>query len=448
MKGREENKSVYVTHALERRHVTMLSVGYVIGGSLFIGSGDLLALSGPSLVLTFLLAAFVAIVVNFSIIHMSRLGPDGASIQDQAGVAYGGLAASLTNGAILLGVSMGSPAEIIAASIVLHSFFPHIPIHWFCLGVGAFVSILSLLTKEKRFGRLEPLTAFLKIFILLTFSVVGICVLFDVMPTGTESDYWASYRSTAFFPNGGASMMGSFAAVVMMFGGVENIALYAERSQDPRHNLQASSLSVSLRVAVIYVLSIFILTVAVPVEQAKADVTPFATAIRLLEGEEPLALLFKALVLIFVVTCAMGGVFLVSQVLNGQSPQADTARQAGQNRNRFGASLLPLLSAPLTICFGENVYLFLIYLSGFGFMCTWLFVLLSRFRYGQRVSPEGGAEMRWGSRVVQSAAVAILLAGFVFMGATVMGAMALLLGCAFLLLVAVLYGRKHRRKTK
>ena len=50
--GSEANHSQSLKHGLKSRHLTMISIAGVIGGSLFVGSGSIIYNTGPVVFLT------------------------------------------------------------------------------------------------------------------------------------------------------------------------------------------------------------------------------------------------------------------------------------------------------------------------------------------------------------------------------------------------------------
>ncbi len=53
--GSEANHSQSLKHGLKSRHLTMISIAGVIGGSLFVGSGSIIYNTGPVVFLTYAL---------------------------------------------------------------------------------------------------------------------------------------------------------------------------------------------------------------------------------------------------------------------------------------------------------------------------------------------------------------------------------------------------------
>src|SRR4051794_41915294 len=74
---------------LKRRHVTMISLGGVIGAGLFVGSGAVINQTGPAAVLSYLAAGVLVILVMRMLGEMAVARPSTGSVADYAGVALG-----------------------------------------------------------------------------------------------------------------------------------------------------------------------------------------------------------------------------------------------------------------------------------------------------------------------------------------------------------------------
>src|SRR4051812_23976621 len=74
---------------LKRRHVTMISLGGVIGAGLFVGSGAVINQTGPAAVLSYLVAGLLVVLVMRMLGEMAVANPSTGSLADYAGIALG-----------------------------------------------------------------------------------------------------------------------------------------------------------------------------------------------------------------------------------------------------------------------------------------------------------------------------------------------------------------------
>jgi len=70
--GSEANHSQSLKHGLKSRHLTMISIAGVIGGSLFVGSGSIIYNTGPVVFLTYALGGLLVWFSLADILHILR----------------------------------------------------------------------------------------------------------------------------------------------------------------------------------------------------------------------------------------------------------------------------------------------------------------------------------------------------------------------------------------
>src|SRR3712207_9146917 len=80
---------------LKRRHMTMISIGGVIGAGLFVGSGAILNQAGPATVLTYLLPGLILVLVMRMLGEMAVAQPSVGSFSDYGRMAPGNWAGFL-----------------------------------------------------------------------------------------------------------------------------------------------------------------------------------------------------------------------------------------------------------------------------------------------------------------------------------------------------------------
>jgi GABA permease len=74
---------------LKRRHMTMISLGGIIGAGLFVGTGPILNQAGPATVLTYLLTGILLILIMRMLGEMAVAQPSVGSFSDYGRIALG-----------------------------------------------------------------------------------------------------------------------------------------------------------------------------------------------------------------------------------------------------------------------------------------------------------------------------------------------------------------------
>ncbi len=75
--------------ALKPRHLTMMSIAGVIGGSLFVGSGSIVHSAGPAAVLAYLAGGILVVFIMRMLGEMATASPDTGSFSTYADRAIG-----------------------------------------------------------------------------------------------------------------------------------------------------------------------------------------------------------------------------------------------------------------------------------------------------------------------------------------------------------------------
>ena len=76
-------------NGLKSRHLTMISIAGVIGGSLFIGSGNVIYSAGPAAVLAYAFGGLLILLIMRMLGEMAVLNPDSGSFSSYADRAIG-----------------------------------------------------------------------------------------------------------------------------------------------------------------------------------------------------------------------------------------------------------------------------------------------------------------------------------------------------------------------
>ena len=76
-------------NGLKSRHLTMISIAGVIGGSLFIGSGNVIYSAGPAAVLAYAFGGLLILLIMRMLGEMAVLNPDSGYFQPMQIVPLG-----------------------------------------------------------------------------------------------------------------------------------------------------------------------------------------------------------------------------------------------------------------------------------------------------------------------------------------------------------------------
>ena len=95
VKGRSQEQG-HLQKGLKRRHMTMISLGGIIGAGLFVGTGPMLNAAGPATILTYLLTGILLVLVMRMLGEMAVAQPAVGSFYEYTWLALGNMASFVT----------------------------------------------------------------------------------------------------------------------------------------------------------------------------------------------------------------------------------------------------------------------------------------------------------------------------------------------------------------
>lgn len=283
---------------LKARHVQFLALSGAIGTGLFVGSGQALSLAGPlSVFLSYLITGFNLYCVINSLGEMAAWLPIPGAVPIFA-ARYVDPALGFTLGwNYWYQFAIGVPIEATVAAIIVE--YWNTNVHQVALITIFFVPMVVINCFPVRiYGEAEFVFGAIK----LT-TIVGLILLMFIItvggsPTGDKIGfrYWVDPGPMNTYLAEGAT--GRFLAFVKVFiqatfayGGSEMVVVASGETENPRRNIPKAVRRVFWRIAIFYVLAIFLVSLcvssndpdllnAISAKAAGAGQSPFVIAIR------------------------------------------------------------------------------------------------------------------------------------------------------------------------
>ncbi|CNK66898.1 amino acid permease [Yersinia aleksiciae] len=439
-----------LNRSLKPRHLTMISIGGVIGAGFFLGAGSAISQTGTSVVLAYLIGGIITLFVMMLLAEMAVANPVSGSFQVYAKAAFGPYFGFITGWTYWFAFLIGPASEAIAAGTFLNIWFPEIPIWMFCLIVASSLTIINMIGVHF-FGEVEFWLSLVKVVALLSFIIIALYAL-GYKDNVSLSNF--SNSNSNFFAYGLYGFIGSMLMVVFSFGGTEAIGTAAGESENPEKDIPKTIKGTMFRIIFLYVISITLLLCVLPWEKAGVSSSPYVDAFGILGG--PFAKnIMNFVVLTAALSCIDTGVYATSRMLyslsnDGYFPKwfsKINQRHRTPNNAIFCSSLILFLGAVLAI-FSPRAYTILASISGFGFIFTWLMIALSqkklRAKHGNSNSLKYKAPF---AGIIQPITVISLL--FILFGQAFVpgGWISLVAGFGWILLSSIYYF-VHKSKVK
>lgn len=134
-----------LARSLEPRHLTMISIGGIIGAGLFVGSGAAIASAGPAILLSYLLTGALVVMVMRMIGEMALAHPEVRMFTDFPRLGLGPGAGFVAGWLYWYFWMIVIPVEAIAGAVILQEWIP-LPTWQLGLGIMAAMTAVNLLS--------------------------------------------------------------------------------------------------------------------------------------------------------------------------------------------------------------------------------------------------------------------------------------------------------------
>lgn len=263
--------------SLTPRQLVMMGLGSAIGAGLFLGSGAGIAMAGPAVLLSYLIAGSLVIIVMHAIGEMAAAKPSSGAFSVYAADALGPTAGATIGWLWWVQLVIVIAAEAVGAAGLLATVWPQLSVPLTALAFMVVFTAINLLG-VKSFGEFEFWFSLLKVLAILSFVAIGIALLAGWLP-GVASPGLSNFTAHGgFMPQGWTGIGAALLVVVFAFGGTEIVAVAAAETADPGRSIARAVRTVAWRIAVFYIGSISVIIAVVP-WNSEALKSPFAAVL-------------------------------------------------------------------------------------------------------------------------------------------------------------------------
>ncbi|MGL5406836.1 MAG: amino acid permease [Propionibacteriaceae bacterium] len=243
--------------------ISMIGLSGALGTGLFLGSGSMIKLAGPAIILSYTLTGLLALIVIWALAEMTTKHPVAGGFGASAQAYLGPLGGFLTrwNSALVMCIAVG--AEVTAGAAYLRFWWPELNMFVGTVLCSAILVAINLAT-VKFYGASEYWFSMIKVVVVLAFILLGIWLLF----VGTESSPAPGLSHLTmhggFAPNGTWSVFAAAILAIFSFGGAENVSVTAAESQNPEKDIPKAANAMIFRLIIFYVGAIAIVVALQP----------------------------------------------------------------------------------------------------------------------------------------------------------------------------------------
>ncbi|MFF7711348.1 amino acid permease [Streptomyces sp. NPDC087659] len=412
-----------LSHGLKQRHLTMLGLGGVIGAGLFVGSGAGIALAGPGIVVSYLLAGALAMLVMRMLGEMSAAMPASGAFSVHAERALGRWAGFTVGWLYWFLLVVVLAVEATGAATIANGWVPGVP-QWTWVLIFMVVFTAANLAAVRNFGEFEFWFAALKVGAIVLFLALGTLAVLGLLPD-TEPVGLANLTGQGgFLPNGWEGVVAGVLAVVFAFGGLEVVTIAAAESDDPAHAVGRAVRSAVWRILLFYVGSMLVIVTVLPWTAMEPGRSPYVAVLDAI-GVPGAGQIMNIVVFVALLSALNANLYGSSRMVfslaeRGEAPTGLLRVSGGgvPRRAVFASVAFGFVSVLLNLKWPDTVFLYMLNAVGAVLLFVWGLIAVSELRLRPRIereAPERLTLRMWGFPWLTWVALAGIVAVLVLM---------------------------------
>jgi len=313
-----------LSRSLKGRHLTMISIGGIIGAGLFVSSSTSIIAGGPASFISYAITGMLMLLVMRMTGEMTTALPNVRSFTEFARAGLGDGAGFVVGWLYWYFWVLVVPVEAIAGAKILQHWFPTFS----PLEIG--VALMSVMTcvnlmSARSYAEFEFWFASIKVAAILVFIAIAASYAF-----GWTSPQGATFANLVdhggFTPHGWIAVLATVPTVFFAMTGAEITTIAAAESAQPGRAIARMSTAVIVRILIFYVISILLIVSVTPWNTVRSGESPFTLALNTMHV--PWAgTIMSFIILTAVLSCLNSAFYVSSRVLfilaeRGDAPQS------------------------------------------------------------------------------------------------------------------------------
>jgi GABA permease len=316
-----------LSRSLKGRHLTMISIGGIIGAGLFVGSSTSVIAAGPASFISYAITGLLILLVMRMLGEMATALPQVRTFTEFARAGLGDGAGFVVGWLYWYFWVLVVPVEAIAGAKILQTFLPaSIPLTPLQIGLGLMTIMTCVnLMSARSYAEFEFWFASIKVAAIIVFILIAASYAF-----GWAAPHGATFGNLVehggFTPNGWIAVIAAVPTVFFAMTGAEITTIAAAESAQPGRAVARLGTTVIWRILMFYVLSLFLIVSVIPWDSVVSGESPFTLALNTMHVPAA-GIIMSAIILTAVLSCLNSAFYVSSRVLfvlagRGDAPQA------------------------------------------------------------------------------------------------------------------------------
>jgi GABA permease len=382
-----------LSRTLKGRHLTMISIGGIIGAGLFVSSSTAIIAGGPACFISYSICGLLILLVMRMLGEMATALPKVRSFTEFARAGLGDGAGFVVGWLYWYFWVLVVPVEAIAGAKILNHWLPGWPPLPIGMGLMAVMTVVNLMS-ARSYAEFEFWFSSIKVSAILVFIAIAASYAFGwTSPHGSTFGNLVDHGG--FTPHGWVAVLAAVPTVFFAMMGAEITTIAAAESMEPGRAVARMSSQVIGRILVFYVVSLFLIVSVTPWNTVRSGESPFTLALDTMHIPWAGAIM-TVIILTAVLSCMNSAFYVSSRVLfvlaeRGDAPKAMVKLSA--RKVPVGSVLMGALAGFLGIIAAtqgaQGVFDFLVSSSGAVIVFIYMAIAVSQIKLRRQRERDG-----------------------------------------------------------
>ena len=382
-----------LSRTLRPRHVSMITIGGIIGAGLFVGSSAAIAEAGPACIISYALTGAVVFLIMRMLGEMAVANPNVRSFTEFARTGLGHWAGFSVGWLYWYFWVIVIPVEAIAGATLLQQWvrLPNWQLGALLMAAMTGVNLMS----ARAYGEFEFWFSSIKVAAIITFIAMAAAYAFGfTAPAGPTFANLSAYGG--FMPHGGLAVLACVTTVIFSMMGAEIVAVAAAESTEPARAVARMSSTIVVRILMFYVGSILLIVSILPWTAVRPGESPFTRALEVMNVRFAPTIM-SAIILTAVLSCLNSAFYVASRVLFVLAEKGDAPRWLVKTNKRHVPARSVLLGSAAgfagvaaAILSPSLVFAFLVNASGALIVFVYIAIAAAQIRLRRQRERSGG----------------------------------------------------------
>lgn len=313
-KGEKENLTWW--------QLSLIGIGSIIGTGFFLASSIAIQMTGPSVILAFIMAGSATYIVFEALAKMSSKDPQKGTFRTYAKKAYGRWAGFSSGWVYWCSGMLITGSQLTAISLLSRFWFPMVKL-WIFASIYAVCGLIILFIGAKAFGKLESVFAVMKISAIFMFIIIAVLALTGVLDGNLKEGIPQSVDE--FFPGGIIGFWSALTFAFYAYGGIEVMGVMAIYLKNKEDAPKSGKVMLGL-LGIVYVAALSLALLLLPYDKFRENKSPFVEALLGVSHIVFFPHVFTAVIIIAGFSAMSASLFAVTTILQTMSEDGDAPK--------------------------------------------------------------------------------------------------------------------------